>query len=169
MARRRFFVSHIRDGVAELRGEDARHLVQVLRAEPGQQYEISDNQHAYLAEIAHAAKERVAFRALEKLPPRTPPVSIRLYAALIKFDRFEWMLEKATELGVTEVVPVEAERSEKGLREAAGKRLERWRKIARESSQQSRRDRMPDVHQLIRGLFVSAHGGPICQENSQPS
>ncbi len=135
----------IRGGEAELAGEAARHLSRVLRAGPGQRYEISDGRAAYLAEIASAAKDRVAFRVLEALPSREPALTVTLFAALVKFDRFEWVIEKATELGVAEVVPVEAERSEKGLLEAARKRVERWRRIAFESGQQARRLAPPAV------------------------
>ncbi len=145
MARRRFFVDRIHDNRAELTGDDARHLARVLRAEPGQRYEISDNQRAYLAEIAAITGQRVTFAIVEALPAPPPAPEIILYAALIKFDRFEWLIEKATELGVSRVLPVNAERTEKGLASAATKRIERWRKIARESSQQSRRLRMPDI------------------------
>jgi 16S rRNA (uracil1498-N3)-methyltransferase len=145
MARRRFFVDAVDQGTAVLRGEDASHLARVLRAETGQRYEISDNRSVYLAEIAEARKDRITFRVLEPLAA-TPAVSgITLLAALIKFDRFEWIVEKATELGVDAIVPVEAARSEKGLLEAARKRVDRWRRIARESSQQSRRDRLPEI------------------------
>ena len=63
--------------------------------------------------------------------------------AVVKFDTFEWALEKATELGVNRIVPLAAARSEKGLLTAAGKRAERWKKILFESSQQSRRVRLP--------------------------
>jgi 16S rRNA (uracil1498-N3)-methyltransferase len=68
-----------------------------------------------------------------------------LYASLVKFDRFEWIVEKATELGVTEIVPIEATRSERGLEKAATKRLQRWRRIALEASQQSRRAHLPEI------------------------
>jgi 16S rRNA (uracil1498-N3)-methyltransferase len=61
----------------------------------------------------------------------------------VKFDRFEWALEKATELGAEEIAPLAAERSEKGLVAAAGKRAERWRRIIAESAQQARRLRIP--------------------------
>ena len=145
MARRRFFVDSMSGGVAELTGEDARHLVRVLRAECGQRFEISDNRRAYLAEIQETGRERVVFQILEPLAPRTLPLEAVIYVALIKFDRFEWMLEKVTELGAAAVVPVAAERSEKGLAEAACKRVERWRRVAREAAQQSRRDRLPEV------------------------
>src|SRR6202035_5793096 len=100
--RRRFFVDEVRSGRAELSGDDARHLTRVLRVEAGQRYEISDNRHVYLAEIETARKENVVFRTLEKFPEAAPSARLELFAALIKFDRFEWIVEKATELGVTE-------------------------------------------------------------------
>ena len=150
MARRRFFVDRISDGSAELRGEDARHLTRVLRVEPGQRFEISDNQHAFLAEILEARGDRVHFRVLEPLPAVPTPVVITLCASLVKFDRFEWMVEKATELGVHRILPVDAARTDKGLFEASVKRRERWQRIARESSQQSRRVTMPEILPAVR-------------------
>src|SRR5580700_6139210 len=145
--RRRFFVDEVRGGRAEISGDDARHLTRVLRVEAGQRYEISDNRHVYLAEVETARKEHVAFRALEKLPSPAPAVRLILCAALIKFDHFEWMIEKATELGVSEIVPVETIRSERGLERAAHKRVERWRRIALEASQQARRAFLPEVEE----------------------
>lgn len=145
MARRRFFVNEIRSGTAELRGDQARHLSRVLRAEPGQQYEISDSRSAYLAEILEARVDRVVFRVLEALDSPEMPVQITLLAGLIKFDRFEWMIEKTTELGVDRILPVETARSEKGLGKASQKRVERWARIAREASQQARRLRAPEI------------------------
>src|SRR5208283_3460618 len=133
MARRRFFVGRISGGVAELRGEEARHLTRVLRVEPGQQFEISDNTTAWLAEVTEARGERVVFRTLAPLADPESPVRVTLVAALFKFDRFEWMVEKATELGVERIQPVEAARTGKGLFEASAKRIERWRRIAREA------------------------------------
>jgi 16S rRNA (uracil1498-N3)-methyltransferase len=150
MSRRRFFVDALRNGLAELHGEEARHLTRVLRVEPGQQYEISDNQAAYLAEIAEARGERVLFRIIEAIPAPRPVATITLLASIIKFDRFEWIVEKSTELGVERIVPVAATRTEKGLFDASSKRTERWLRIARESSQQSRRVRMPAILPAVR-------------------
>jgi 16S rRNA (uracil1498-N3)-methyltransferase len=147
--RRRFFVDAVRNGKAQIEGEEARHLARVLRVEAGQRYEISDNRNVYLAEIDTARKENVVFRTLEKLPTSPPSARFELYAALIKFDRFEWIVEKATELGVTEIVPIEATRSERGLEKAAAKRVERWRRIALEASQQSRRAHLPEIAEPI--------------------
>lgn len=158
MARRRFFVDAVRGGEAVMTGETAEHLRRVLRAETGQQYEISDNQSVYLAEIEGFRKGAVLFRVREKLAEEPPPLRLTLLAALIKFDRFEWIVEKATELGVEVIVPVMAARSEHGLDKAAGKRLERWRRIALESSQQARRARLPEIRECI--AFASALVAP---------
>lgn len=138
-------MDEIRNGHAEISGDEAKHLTRVLRVEAGQRYEISDNRTVYLAEIETARKEQVRFRTLEKLPAIEPPVRMILCAALIKFDHFEWMIEKATELGVAEIVPVVTVRTERGLDKAAHKRLERWRRIGVEASQQSRRAHLPEI------------------------
>ena len=145
MARRRFFVDQVRSGVAEIEGENAQHLTRVLRVEAGQRYEISDNTSVFLAEIETARKDRVVFRTIEKVALHPPAVRLILFAALIKFDHFEWIVEKATELGVETIVPFSSARSERGLDRAAEKRVDRWRKIAMEASQQSRRDRLSEV------------------------
>jgi 16S rRNA (uracil1498-N3)-methyltransferase len=145
MARRRFFVDAVKSGRAQITGPDAHHLTRVLRVEPGQQFEISDNQSVYLAEVESARKDLVSFAVREKVPEAEPLVNTTILASLVRFERFEWMLEKATELGVARVVPVEAERSERGLERAAGKRLPRWNRIVREASEQSRRARLPVI------------------------
>jgi 16S rRNA (uracil1498-N3)-methyltransferase len=145
MSRRRFFVDQVRRGEAELAGDEAEHLSRVLRAEVGQRYEICDGARLYLGEIVEARKRAVRFRVVEELPVPEPAMRITLLASLIKFDRFEWMIEKATELGVESIVPVQTERSEVGLQLAAGKRVERWSKIARAAAQQSRRVRAPEI------------------------
>ena len=163
MARRRFFVDEVRDGRAGLAGEDARHLGQVLRAEPGQVCELSDNRAVYLAEIEAVRKDEVRFRILEELAAEEPPLRVTLFLALIKFERFEWAVEKATELGAAAIVPVETARSEKGLERAAAKRTERWRRIARESSQQSRRARLPEIGAPVSlAQALAAPGGWRC-------
>ena len=149
MARRRFLVDQIRGNHAELHGAEAHHLARVLRAEPGQQYEISSGDQLYLAEVDVVERDRVIFRIVEPLDAPLPSVRLTLFTALIKFDRFEWLVEKATELGVAAIVPVKAARSEKGLAEAARKRAERWRRIAHESAQQARRLRPPEISETL--------------------
>jgi len=145
--RRRFFVEKFEEGKAYLRGEGAEHLGRVLRAEPGQLYELSDGAAVWLGRVQKISRARgsdeIEFALLEKVPAIESPMQIRLLLSIVKFDRMEWCLEKATELGVREIVPLAAARSEKALVLAAEKRAQRWRKILLESAQQSRRLRPP--------------------------
>src|SRR6202140_718839 len=141
--RRRFFVEEFDAGSATLRGETAHHLGRVLRAETGQLYELSDGQCVWLARTESVGREEGQFILVEPLPAPVAPVRIELLLAIVKFDRFEWALEKATELGAEEIAPLAADRSEKGLIAAAGKRAERWKRILGESAQQARRLRIP--------------------------
>jgi 16S rRNA (uracil1498-N3)-methyltransferase len=145
MARRRFFVPEVRSGEASLEGDEAKHLTQVLRVETGQQYEISDNTHVFLAEVTHARKSGVVFRIVDKLPDAEPLTPVTVLVALVKFERLEVVFEKATELGAVEIRVVKTERSEKGLDLAAPKRMQRWQRIALEASQQSRRAVLPAI------------------------
>jgi 16S rRNA (uracil1498-N3)-methyltransferase len=141
--RRRFFVSQFEDNHASIAGEAAHHLGKVLRAQTGQQYELSDGENVYLAQIEKVSRDRVEFTLLEEIASHQPKLSATLLLAVVKFDMFEWALEKATELDVTTIIPIAAERSEKGLLAAATKRSERWQKLLLEASQQSRRTRVP--------------------------
>jgi 16S rRNA (uracil1498-N3)-methyltransferase len=146
--RRRFFVSQFGENTAAMEGEAAHHLGRVLRAQPGQLYELSDGQHVWLGRIDIVTRDRVDFALLEELPAEHPSVDLTLLLAVVKFDAFEWALEKATELGVSRIVPLAAARSEKGLLAAAAKRAERWSKILLEASQQSRRVQVPALMKL---------------------
>jgi 16S rRNA (uracil1498-N3)-methyltransferase len=141
--RRRFFVDEFEGDSAILRGEAAHHLGRVLRAEIGQLYELSDGQHVWLVRTGSVGRDEIRFALVEQLPATVAPLRIELLLAIVKFDRFEWALEKATELGAEEFAPLAADRSEKGLIAAAGKRSERWKRILAESAQQARRLRIP--------------------------
>jgi 16S rRNA (uracil1498-N3)-methyltransferase len=145
--RRRFFVERFDPNSATLRGEAAHHLGRVLRAEAGQLYELSDGERVWLARTESVKRDEVQFSLIEQLAAPVSSVRIELLLSIVKFDRFEWALEKATELGVDEIVPLAAERSEKGLLAAAGKRAERWKRILAESAQQARRLRIPDLRE----------------------
>jgi len=144
--RRRFFVEQFEQNGAAMTGDAAHHLGRVLRAEPGQLYELSDGQAAWLARIELVQKERIEFALIEPIAGRESALKTTLLLSLVKFDSFEWALEKATELGVKTIVPLAAARSEKALLQAAQRRSERWKKILLEASQQSRRVRIPELH-----------------------
>ena len=128
----------------------AHHLGRVLRAQVGQLYELSDGERVWLGRIEKVGRDRVEFALLEELPAHWPSLHVTLLLAVVKFDMFEWAIEKATELGVATIVPLAAARSEKALLSAAAKRAERWRKILLEASQQSRRVRVPVLAELAK-------------------
>ncbi len=148
--RRRFFVEHLHGATALLKGEAAHHLGRVLRAEPGQMYELSDGKVAWLGRVERVGRDAVEFALLEELTAPAVRLHLTLLLAIVKFDRFEWALEKATELGVSEIVPLAAGRSEKGLLAAAEKRAKRWEKILLESAQQARRLAPPVLCPAVR-------------------
>jgi 16S rRNA (uracil1498-N3)-methyltransferase len=143
--RRRFFVDAFAGSSACLTGDTAHHLGRVLRAETGQLYELSDGSSVFLARIIGVSRDRIDFSLLEKLANRASTLQISILLSIVKFERFEWALEKATELGVNTIVPLAAARSEKALVSAAAKRVARWRKILLESAQQARCLRPPSI------------------------
>lgn len=145
--RRRFFVEQFNGDRAVMDGEAAHHVGRVLRAQPGQVYELSDGARVRLGRIENVTRDEVEFALLEEVPSYQPVIRTTLLLAIVKFDAFEWALEKATELGVSEIVPVAAARSEKGLIVGAAKRAERWQKVLAGASEQSRRVRVPELHE----------------------
>jgi len=152
--RRRFFVDRFERASASLRDEAAEHLGRVLRAETGQLYELSDGERVWIARVERVAvskrgPSRIDFSLVEPIEAAEPSVHIELLISIVKFDRFEWCLEKATELGVDEIVPLAAARTDKALIAAAAKRQERWKRIILESAQQSRRLRPPILHAAL--------------------
>jgi 16S rRNA (uracil1498-N3)-methyltransferase len=133
---------------AALTGEQAAHLARVLRAEPGQVFDVVANGFLHRAEISAVSESdsdpEVHFVLLEELEADSA-LPIHLLLAVFKFDPFEWAVEKATELGVARITPILARRTEKHLALAAPKRAERWRRIALESAKQSRRTDVPEI------------------------
>ncbi len=129
---------------AALTGEQAAHLARVLRAQPGQVFDVVADGFLHRAEVTSVADDEVRF-ALHEEHEADAALPVRLLLAVFKFDHMEWAIEKATELGVARITPVLARRTEKHLAQAAAKRVERWRRIVREAAQQSRRTDVPTV------------------------
>jgi 16S rRNA (uracil1498-N3)-methyltransferase len=153
-----------------MEGEAAHHLGRVLRAQIGQRYELSDGERVWLGEIASVGRDRVQFTLVEEMPAHKPTLDITLLLSVVKFDMFEWAIEKATELGVTTIVPLSSARSEKALVTSSVKRAERWKKILLESSQQSRRVRVPLLEELAapENAFASHKDGLLILLSERP-
>jgi 16S rRNA (uracil1498-N3)-methyltransferase len=161
--RRRFFIEQFSGQRAVMEGEAAHHLGRVLRAQPGQLYELSDGSSVWLGRIEFVTRDSVDFSLVEEIPAYHPPVKTTLLLSVVKFDSFEWALEKATELGVHRIVPLAAARSEKALLVAATKRAERWKKLLLEASQQSRRVQLPVLDSLVKpGIAFATYKDGLC-------
>jgi len=144
MTRRRWIADRWDEATATLNGAQAEHLARVLRAQPGMRADVVAGGHVFHAEVAAVAPAEVRFNLMAEIEA-DPALPLTLVLAVYKFDRMEWAIEKATELGVSAIAPVIARRTEKHLAQAAGKRAERWRRIAQEAAQQSRRSTVPLV------------------------
>jgi len=169
MTRRRWIADEVSEDRAALTGANAAHLVRVLRARMGQQFDIACGNQLRLGTIASISDDRVEFELGETLDAPSP-LNITLLLAVFKFDRLEWAIEKCTELGVLRIVPVIASRTEQHLAGAASKRVERWRRIAHEASQQSRRLLPPtidDPMKLKQALAIEAATKLLLDETEQ--
>jgi 16S rRNA (uracil1498-N3)-methyltransferase len=161
-------VEKFEGGSAAMRGDTAEHLGRVLRAEPGQLYELSDGEKVWLARVEEVSmpkrgESRIDFMLLEPIATQEPRLALRLLISIIKFERFEWCLEKATELGANEIVPLAAARSDKPLIDAATKRKARWERILVESAQQARRLRPPTLGEIARPEAAFSTIGAECK------
>ena len=144
MTRRRFIADEVNTDRASLTGHHASHLARVLRARVGQEFDIATGDSVRVGRVVNVADERVEFELGESVEVGvTRPVTLAL--SVFKFDRLEWAVEKCTELGVCKIIPVVAQRTDTHLATAAGKRVDRWRRIAREASEQSRRPAAPEI------------------------
>jgi 16S rRNA (uracil1498-N3)-methyltransferase len=144
MTRRRWIADRWTTTTASLIGDQAAHLARVLRAEPGQIYDVVSNGFLHRAEILSVSEAEVLFTLHEELESDAA-LPLHLLLAVFKFDHMEWAIEKATELGIARITPILARRTEKHLAQSALKRSERWRRIALEASKQSRRTDIPNI------------------------
>jgi len=145
MTRRRWIAEHWDEATATIDGAQAEHLARVLRAQPGMEADVVAGGRVFHAQVAAVTPNEVRFNLAAELEA-DPALPVTLVLAIYKFDRMEWAIEKATELGVAAIAPVIARRTEKHLAQAAEKRAERWRRIAHEAAQQSRRSDIPAIH-----------------------
>lgn len=147
----RFFVPQLYAEEMTIKDVDARHISKVLRMQPGDKIQIvSDDGVTAIAEIVAIESDSVAVRCLEKLAEsHEPSVKITLAQGLAKGEKMDFIIQKAVEMGVSSIVPVAMEHSVVRLEGVkAGKKVERWQKIAEAAAKQSKRDIIPQVQQV---------------------
>jgi 16S rRNA (uracil1498-N3)-methyltransferase len=128
--------------------KDLAHQVRdVLRLNSGEQLLLLDDSgDEILATVAKTNKTSVEVYLHERRPGKSEPaVRIMLYQGLLKSTRFEWILEKGTELGVSIFSPIVFRRSSTGLEEAGATKLQRWQRIIQEAAEQSGRSHLPEL------------------------
>lgn len=144
----RFFAdaSGIVQGKARLNEEDSRHALRVLRLEAGDEVELVCAPSRYLARIAGTEDGVVTVAVQEELRCTEAKTRVTLYQGLPKADKMELIVQKSTELGAAVICPVAMERCVVKLEgKDAGKKVERWQKIAREAVKQCARIEAPEV------------------------
>jgi 16S rRNA (uracil1498-N3)-methyltransferase len=162
MTRRRWIADRVEGGRAFLLGPNANHLFRVLRVKVGQEFDVAADGVLRSAKVVFASHDQVEFELGAEVESTVLP-QITVYLSIFKFDRLEWALEKLAELGVSHIVPMVAQRTEEHLAKAASKRVERWRKIAREASQQARRIAPPEIAEpvALKKAIAEAQGSRI--------
>jgi 16S rRNA (uracil1498-N3)-methyltransferase len=169
-----FFVPIIAEGAERisLDGDEHRHLARAARVRAGEEVWLFDGRgRRCRARVEKVTGDRTDVLVLETEEPESPGTRIALAACLVESKKLETILEKAVELGCADFVPVVSARSLKASGERTGRKLVRWRRIAREAAKQCKSRLLTAVHPprplkdvlrdpgAERRLFLSEHGG----------
>ena len=146
-----FFVSEeqINGENAYIEGSDVNHIANVLRMKPGEELLISvRGDWDYLCKIVDIETDRVNLKVLESMEQRELPVNITLLQGIPKSDKLEMIIQKAVELGVSEIIPVKTKRVVVKIDEKkVDTKVNRWNAIAESAAKQSKRSIIPKVYE----------------------
>lgn len=151
----KFFVSsnQINNSKVQIIGEDVNHIKNVLRLQKNEEIQVcnTDISKSYITKIVELNNDHILAEILEECNESTEPkISIHIFQGLPKQEKMETIIQKATEIGVTDITPVKMERCVVKLDEkTASKKVERWQKIAEVAAKQCKRDKIPTVHLSI--------------------
>ena len=144
-----FFVSEeqINGENAHIEGSDVNHIANVLRMKPGEELLISvKGDWDFLCKIVDIETDRVNLKVLESIEQRELPVNITLLQGIPKSDKLEMIIQKAVELGVSEIIPVKTKRVVVKIEEKKqASKVNRWNAIAESAAKQSKRSIIPKV------------------------
>lgn len=148
----RFFTENIFGETAVIEGEDAKHAAAALRMRAGDYAVVCDGHKTdYLVEMTESAPERCVFKILETTPNEAEPsIHLRLFQAMPKGDKMEFIVQKAVECGASEIIPFFSERCvSRPDKKQMDKKLVRYRKIALEAAKQCGRGIIPTVGEAV--------------------
>ena len=142
---KRIFLEDLTAAEIKISGQDARHLAYSLRAKRGDKITAADGfGNCAVLELTDFDKEMITARRVGEIKKISVEKKIVLADCLPKQNRFETIIEKATELGVDKIQPLISERTIARPKD----KLERWRRIAKESSEQCGRDTIPEIEDV---------------------
>ncbi len=182
--RRRFYAPpdafDLRLRSVTLETDEARHLRDVLRLKTGDDVSVFDGEgKEFHGRVAESRRDSARLDIVEEVDPQRPesPLQLKLAVALLKGEKFDLVVQKTTELGVTQIIPVATKLADVRLRDEsdATKRVSRWQRIALEAAKQSGRARVPEIAPPVsfehlmndrtldvpRLLFTEREGGPL--------
>lgn len=168
--RHRIFVDAIAPEVT-VTGEEFHHSVRVVRVRIGEEVELFDRAgNAARGTVQSLDRESAVIATTESLPSRESPLAIHLAMAVIQLEKFELVLQKATELGVCTIIPMDTDRVELRRERYANKR-ERWERIVFEAVKQSGRAVIPRIEEPQEFAGILARGGPkiLFDADAEPS
>lgn len=179
MTAHRFYTKEIPEESvsAFLEGQEHHHLSKVARIQLGEQvWLFDDSGNEYRARVEEIGKEKTSLQILERQPGREPDVKITLAQVILKTKKMEWVIQKATELGVDVIVPLISDRTVVKLEGIQEKKRDRWKRLAIEASKQSGRSVVPEIIEPLslkafirkedgsKKLFLSERGGRSLRE-----
>ncbi len=150
----KFFVENrqIKDGMITILGEDVNHIANVLRMQINQELQICNMQTAqnFIASIQTISKEEIKCKVIKEIESNVESkINIHIFQGLPKSDKMELVIQKATELGVKEITPIQMERCIVKIEDKDSiKKVQRWQKIAEVAAKQSGRDVIPTINEV---------------------
>ena len=152
----KFFITQkqINENNIKIIGQDVRHIKNVLRKAVGDEIIICDNtdEKDYLCRIDAIEKEIINCKIIKKLEEHNESnIQVTIFQGLPKFDKMELIIQKSTELGIKELIPVDMERCVSKISgKDEKKKIDRWQKISEVAAKQSGRDMIPKIHNVIK-------------------
>lgn len=152
----KFFVrdDQINDNKVDIIGEDVNHISNVLRMKVGDEFQVcnSDTTENYNVEIKSFEKEKIICSIINKMKSEAESdINLKIFQGIPKSDKMELIIQKSTELGIKELIPVDMERCVSKISgKDEKKKIDRWQKISEVAAKQSGRDMIPKIHNVIK-------------------
>lgn len=135
----------------ELDIDDKRHIINVMRMNIGECFQIVYNKKVYTCEITEISKKDVKYKIInEEVFEREKDYKVIIATSIIKEQKMDYLLQKATELGVDEIIPFISDRTVVKIDEKKDNKINRWKKILKEASEQSHRLEIPKINDIIK-------------------